>query len=801
MKSIKLTLFLIALILISFSHSSGQIMETVRIGLVIDGSWEENSEMLQNIQREILALTTGEFDVQFPSDKTIQADWTIEKIRNAIDRLLSDHEVDLILTLGSISSQEVCTRKALQKPVIAPFIIDSDLQDCPIKDGNSGIKNLNYVSEPSPIKRDLAIFREIVPFKKCAILANGHYLESHPAFIEGTKKLFKELNLDLQLVGVRPSDQEPLASLEKDVDAVYILPLPFLSTDEYQAMATELIKRKCPSFSYTGAERVEQGILAGLNKDVLNRIARRVALNVQRILLGDEPESIPVMISLSKQLTINDATSRAIGVYLSWAVVTEAEVIGREQRRIDRELDMNGVVQEAVATNLELAAKGYYVAAGKQNVNEARSRLLPSIDLSSTYLVIDKDRAENSMGMQAERTLSGSVTATHVIFSEPAWANLSIQKSIQETREFEYQQLKLDITQDAVTGYLNVLRAKTFERIQQENLKMTRQNLELARLREVIGNAGPAEVYRWESEIALNRNAVIDANSQRNLAEIQVNRLLHRPAEESFNTLEADIHDPHLITYNKEIFQYIENRPAFRMFRQFMVEEGFQNSPELAALDAVIDAQERILRSATNRFWSPIIALQAGMDNSFSRKGAGTKGIDLPPEFSSLFQFPEPKDLSWNAALNISFPLFQGGAKFILRQKAIKELSQLQTKRSAVKELIEQRIRSALHIAGASYAAIAQVRLAAEAAHKSLKVVQDAYSKGLVSVVELLDAQNVVMLTDQLAANAVYDFLIDLMEVERAIGTSDFLATDEDREAFIQRAREYFEKAGFYLPR
>jgi outer membrane protein TolC len=439
------------------------------------------------------------------------------------------------------------------------------------------------------------------------------------------------------------------------------------------------------------------------------------------------------------------------------------------------------------------------VDAGRQSVNEARSKLLPSVDLSGTYLIIDKDMAEAGMGQQAERTLSGSATATQVIFSEPAWANLSIQKSIQKTREFDYQQLKLDIAQQAVTGYLNVLRAKSYERIQQENLRLTRHNLELARVREAVGSASPAEVYRWESEIALNRKAVIEANSQRNQAEIQVNRLLHRPAEESFLTQEADMHDPALITSHDEIFQYIENRQVFRIFRQFMVEQGFQNAPELAALDAAVAAQERYLTSANNNFWAPTVALQAGVNNKFSREGAGTEGISLPPEFSSLFSFPEPKDLSWNVALNVSFPLLQGGSKFILRQKAIKELTQLRTEREAAAELIEQRIRSALHVAGASHAIITQTRLAAEAARKSLDVVQDAYSQGLVSIVELLDTQNIVMQTDQLKANAVYDFLIDLMEVERAIGTSDFFATEEDHDNFINSARQYIEKGGIIL--
>ena len=82
----------------------------------------------------------------------------------------------------------------------------------------------------------------------------------------------------------------------------------------------------------------------------------------------------------------------------------------------------------------------------------------------------------------------------------------------------------------------------------------------------------------------------------------------------------------------------------------------------------------------------------------------------------------------------------------------------------------EQRIRSSLHLAGASFAGIEQAREAVAAAEKSLEVVQEAYSLGSATILDLLDAQNAAFSAEQVAANAVYDFLIDLVEVERRHG-------------------------------
>jgi outer membrane protein TolC len=571
-----------------------------------------------------------------------------------------------------------------------------------------------------------------------------------------------------------------------------VTPLVHIPTEEFDHLLDVLIERKLPSFSLFGVREVERGILAGLKPDIFPQLARRVALNVQRILLGEDAGTIPVSFAIGEQLTINMATARAIGVSPGWGVLTEAEQIHRERAEVKRELSLELVVREVVGANLDLAAKKRFVAAGRHYISEARSSLLPQVDISGSGIVIDEDRASASFGQQSERTLSGSISATQIIYSEPAWANLSIQKDIQKRREWERNQLEMDIVAGATTAYLNVLRAKTFERIQTENLKRTRSNLELARVREVVGSAGPAEVYRWESQVATNRKTVIEANSQRNLAEIELNRLLNRPLEEPFRTLEVDIHDPIMMMTHEKMFRCTNDPVSFRIFREFMVQEGLNASPELEALDAAVLARERIHRSATHSLWSPTIALFGEVTNKFSEEGAGTGSFD-----SSQLPFPLPQvdDTDWSVGLSISFPLFRGGSKYSVRQRTLEELFQLRIERKAIAERIEQRVRSALHNAGASFAGIEQSQAAAEAAGKTLEVVSDAYGRGVVSIIDLLDAQNNALVAELLAANAVYDFLIDLMEVERSIGQFDFFRSEENREAFFERLETHFQNS------
>ena len=60
----------------------------------------------------------------------------------------------------------------------------------------------------------------------------------------------------------------------------------------------------------------------------------------------------------------------------------------------------------------------------------------------------------------------------------------------------------------------------------------------------------------------------------------------------------------------------------------------------------------------------------------------------------------------------------------------------------------------------------------------------------------MLDAQNTAVVAELDAANAVYDFLIDMMEVGRAVGRFSVLMSGEERDAFFRRLDAYFAAAG-----
>jgi outer membrane protein len=764
-------------------------LPAVRIGVILDGPWEGNQTLLGYFKTEIAELTAGEFAISFPADLTLTGDWSMEGVRGAADRLLNDPRVDQILAIGVLTSQEMALRGPLSKPVIATFTVDRDIQGFPVQNGASGVPNLSYLAPPSPVTRDLHAFRELLPFRRLAVLVHRPYLQAIPALAENLEHELAAQGVRVIVVPVENSADEALQALSADIDAVYVTPLLRLSPAEFQLLVAGLIEKRLPSFSYFGRGEVQRGMLAGAAPlSDFPRLARRTALHVQRILLGEEPGSLPVLFSQQGQLVINMATARAIGFSPGWHMLIEADLLAEETEGAIRCLSLQGAVREAAAVNLELAATDRQVAAGLEEIRKARAALYPQLLLSAEGVAIDEGRAEESFGTHAERTLQSSLQLEQSLYSEQRHTRLAVEKNRQEGRVQEQRQLRLDIIQQAATAYLNVLRSKTLQAVQKNNLRVTRSNLALARMRRKVGFSGPAEVYRWESQLAKDRKAVIDADTRRSLAEMALNRILQRPAEEPFITREVGPADPDFLIGDPRLGPYLENPASFADFRDFMVSEGQAAVPELQRIEAAIAAARRLQKAARRSFWVPELTFQAELTQILKEGGEGTES---PFEGFLPVEVPEADDTRWSLGINLTLPLFTGGGRRAELGRAGEELARLRLERQVLADRVEQRIRSALQQARASRSGIRLSREGAEAARKNLELVTDAYSRGVVSIIELLDAQNAALAADQAAANAVYDFFIDLMEVQRSAGTFDLFLSDEEKDRWFERLKEF----------
>ena len=766
---------------------SADAAEPVRVGVIVDGPWGENELMRRLTIDEVAQLTEGEFEVRFLDQDYLIGDWTYATSKKNLERLLADETVDLVITWGVLSSHAVCCYGALPKPVIAPVVLDAEMQGIPNVDGASGVENLSYVALPNTLAEELNLFREVLPFHRVAVLGYEELFAALPRLMDRLAfEATARTGFDVQFVPTGRVADEILAAIPESVDAVYMWPQFQLTPEEKAKLIDGLKNRRLPTFSAMGND-LHQGLLAtAVPEEFLPRLARRVALNLQRILLGEPAGTLPVEFRAASRLTINMKTARETGVSPAWDALVEAELLHPEPEGLPRRT-LESVVREAVELNLDLRAQQRAVAAGAQERAIARANWLPQLSVDATGARIDADRAAASLGSQAEQTWSWGATLNQLLYSEDARANVETQRYLQEAREHEFETLRLDIAAEAAETLLNYLRTRSLVDVQRNNLRVTRSNLELARTRLEVGSAGAAEVYRWESQIAIDRRDLIKAQSDAAVARIAVNRLLHRNLDELF-VVEEGAFIEYGALGNRQLVMLINTPERFALLQEFATAEGLEQSPELLQLRASIAAQRRGVTRARRAFWLPTTALQGTFDRIVSRSGAGADASGL-----NLGLPVEPADDSnWSLGLNASLPLYTGGARQAERLQAEEILKQLELTLSSAMEKVEQRIRSQLFSARAAFAAVRLTREASEAAAKNFELVADAYARGAVSVIDLLDAQTAALNADLQSANAEYDFLIELIRVQRAKGAIDVLGTADERRIWVQRLEEFF---------
>ncbi len=146
--------------------------------------------------------------------------------------------------------------------------------------------------------------------------------------------------------------------------------------------------------------------------------------------------------------------------------------------------------------------------------------------------------------------------------------------------------------------------------------------------------------------------------------------------------------------------------------------------------------------------------------------------------------------------IRATYPLFEGTARYVRQARAREELQELTLRRQATGQRVEQRIRSILEATNASFVGIELARSSAAAARQNLDLVSDSYAAGVVDILRLLDAQNFALEADLAAANAIYDYLLDLMAAQRAVGRFDYYRSPQERQDYLNQLSAFFAQAG-----
>jgi len=747
----------------------------VGVAVIYDGESERMAIRQQKYIDELLTLVAGEFDVRV---EFFRGDWSKDSIEQAIADAYDAPQIDLLLVTGFVANQLAAAGQDHPKPTFLPSIVDTGLLPMAAVDGRSGIPNLNYLAAYADFTNDLDMLAKLTPYRKLALLVDQELASAIPELRQRAFDASTEKGIELFLVTHDGTDHALVDNLPEDIDAVFVSGLPRMPVADFDRLIDAINDARLPSYSFVGGVDVERGLLATNNEPRdIDRQARLNALNMQAVMLGERAEDQPVDSPSKPRLTINMATARRIGLSPSFNIMAEATLLNQEQEISGPTHGLLQITREALAKNQDLKVEQYAFRAGTEEIARARSQLLPQISagLGTTRR---RETAAVSAGFFPEESTDGSINLDQLIYSDAATASLTIQKELQRDREQVLHQFRLDVIQAAATAYYVALNSRAQLAIEESNLNVTRANRELARDRVRIGISTPADIYRWDAEVARAQIRLLDAQATLTKSWTSLTRILHRPQSDRFALTKANFNEPFVITRRE--FETLVNSPAdFERFSAFMIDRGLNQAPELAQIDARLAAKDRELVSQKRSYWLPEFSIGGRYTSNLNQSGAGAG--DFTGEGIN----------DWNVGIQATLPLFVGGLRKANVTRASLEVQQLRAFRYSTAERVEEEIRNRLSEAQAAFGQIDLSEAAAEASRKNFELVSDAYARGTVSIIDLLDAQNASLDAKGAVIDSYHQFMIIIMAMQRAIGGFDFLLPADERLVLANELRAY----------
>jgi outer membrane protein TolC len=753
--------------------------QPVKVGIVTDASGNEFDLLTRQVKSEINALINAGNGAVF---KELSADWQSEKIKENLQTFLNDPEVDIVVTLGFLSSEAAARLPAYPKPVIAATVIDPEFQNLPQEaDKSTGVSNFAWIESLIRLKNDMHAFARIFEIHNLAVIIPRELYAELPILTSYLKT--NENTFDVSFVPAG-ENENPAEQLPAGTDAAMVFPLVQHSAPATEAIFSSLNEQGIPSLSVNGVACLEQGATITFTPQfTFQQLARQVAVRVLKVSEGASLGNISTMTENPERTPIvNMESLRLTERFPQWSDLANA-VLLNATKMPGEELTLHQAIALALENNLQGKISDQDLLMAEKDIRIAKANILPQVEVSGMGVQLSENLVESSMGQKGEYTITGSVSLKQVIYSEAAYANIALKKLMAESTKQGNRQTTLDIVLDVSQAYISLLLAKNNLQIKNENVRATLKNLELAKAKEKSGEGSVSDVNRWISELNLGRMDLNDAEAGYKAAMYRLNELLNQPVGNTIATPDsANIGET--VIHNQQILDLYFNNPNLtEKYAGFLINEMLTHSPELQQLATAEEMIDRQKSMKIRQMYLPEVALIGNAEQAFVREGV-IRNPQLPVP-------PPPDDITWNLGLRVSIPIFEGGRKRNEMQRATIEQDKIAWQKDDLLNKLETGIRSNVQFLQASYREMELAENAARAADQNFYTIQDAYAQGMVNVAQLTDAQSVMIRTRQMALGSRYQYILDYIKTERLQGKFFFLEDESEKVQYTNRLLNY----------
>ena len=404
------------------------------------------------------------------------------------------------------------------------------------------------------------------------------------------------------------------------------------------------------------------------------------------------------------------------------------------------------IYNEALENDPTFKAAEYSYLADKELKVQGRAALLPSITLSGTTNW--NEYYQNKELQQQYNSFSTSARVTQPLFRLDTWFQYRQSKSLTDAAEADFAFEQQNLLVRTAELYFGVLRAIDNLNAAISEEKAIKKQLDQAKQRFEVGLSAITGVQEAQLAYDLSRASRIRTEGSLYSARESLNALIGREIfslNELGDGLLIDLPTP--------------------SSKEKWVELALENNYQLKAAYLRKKAAKSSARSVASNHLPKIdiVGSQSESEtNQFNYEGFNIDGQGIPvPSVTGRR----------NYAIQLSMPLFQGGAVNSRRKQAYSQYERANENTLFTERRIIQEVRSEYSNVLTLVANVNAQKQAVVSATSALEATQVGYKVGTRNIVDLLQAEKNLYSAEKNLANAKYDYILANLRLGLASGT------------------------------
>jgi outer membrane protein TolC len=444
--------------------------------------------------------------------------------------------------------------------------------------------------------------------------------------------------------------------------------------------------------------------------------------------------------------------------------LASAQSVAAGPARDTLRLSVDDAVTIALRESDEVGLAAAQVDIASAQYGAVRANALPQLRVIGSYQHVYESARGNAVGavFNQPNTYTANANLSQTLFQGGRLISATrAAGELREAAEFDEREQRANVTLLVQRGYLQALFAERIVELQRRNLALATSRVAQVEQLERAGQAARYDVLRARVERANIEPLAIQAESDRELALLELKRVLNVPVDQPL-----------------ALVSRIDAQAASALLRSMDAAADVADRAAIRSAELVLAARQLGVRVARADYFPTVSAFVQSGYQAFPPPGMG-----FPTSRGSLSESNCPAGSSptlrcqnggffsdRQAGLSISFPVFDGfrvksNVDLARAQVRLAEL-QLQQEREAV-AIDVARARAEIRRAQSLFAARQQNSAEAEEAFRLATL---RFARGLSTQLEVSDAQLALLTAQSTEARATYDLFLASADLARALG-------------------------------